>query len=235
MTFLQEAEHKDRLASIGRLAAGVGHEINNPLAIINEKAGLVEDLLAVTPDFEHKKMITDSLKGISKSVIRCSAITHRLLGFAKRQEVKNQKLQVNDILREVMTFLENSMLTNRIKIDAQLQVDLPEVVSDQMQLQQVFLNILNNAIDAVGKDGNISVMSHVVAGDVRIIIQDDGPGIDDDILPHIFEPFFTTKESDKGTGLGLSITYGLIQKLGGDITVRSHVGRGTAFTVTIPV
>jgi two-component system NtrC family sensor kinase len=127
------------------------------------------------------------------------------------------------------------MLTNRIRIDSQLQADLPEVVSDQMQLQQIFLNILNNAIDAVGKDGKISVMSHAVAGDVRVIIQDDGPGINEDILPHIFEPFFTTKESDKGTGLGLSITYGLIKKLGGDITVRSHVGRGTAFTVTIPV
>jgi two-component system NtrC family sensor kinase len=235
VTLMQEAEHSDRLASIGRLAAGVGHEINNPLAIINEKAGLVEDLLAVTPDFEHKKTITGCLQSIGKSVTRCSAITHRLLGFAKRRDVKNEKLQVNDILKEVMVFLENSMLTNRIKIDSQLQEDLPEVVSDHMQLQQVFLNILNNAIDAVGKDGNISVMSHAVAGDVRIIIQDDGPGIGEDILPHIFEPFFTTKESDKGTGLGLSITYGLIKKLGGDITVRSHIGRGTAFTVTIPV
>jgi two-component system NtrC family sensor kinase len=235
LKLLQEAEHSDRLASIGRLAAGVGHEINNPLAIINEKAGLVQDLLAITSDFEHKKTIAGCLESIGKSVTRCSTITHRLLGFAKRQEVKNQKLQVNDILKEVMVFLENSMLTNRIKIDAQLQADLPEVVSDQMQLQQVFLNILNNAIDAVGKDGNISVMSHAVAGDVRVIIQDDGIGIEEDILPHIFEPFFTTKESDKGTGLGLSITYGLIKKLGGDITVRSHVGRGTAFTVTIPV
>lgn len=235
LKLLQEAEHSDRLASIGRLAAGVGHEINNPLAIINEKAGLAEDLLAITPDFEHKKTITGCLEGIGRSVTRCSTITHRLLGFAKRQEVKNQKLQINDILEEVMVFLDNSMLTNRIKIDAQLQADLPEVVSDQVQLQQVFFNILNNAIDAVGKDGEISVMSHTVAGDVRVIIQDDGPGIDEDVLPHIFEPFFTTKESDKGTGLGLSITYGLIKKLGGDITVRSHVGRGTAFTVTIPV
>ena len=235
MTLLQEAEHSDRLASIGRLAAGVGHEINNPLAIINEKAGLVEDLLAITSDFEHKKTIAGCLEVIGKSVIRCSTITHRLLGFAKRQDVKNQRTQINGILKEVMVFLENSMLTNRIKIDAQLQEDLPEVVSDQLQLQQVFLNILNNAIDAVGKDGKISVMSHAVAGDVRVTIQDDGPGIDEDTLPHIFEPFFTTKESDKGTGLGLSITYGLIKKLGGDITVRSHVGRGTAFTVTIPV
>jgi len=235
LKLLQEAEHSDRLASIGRLAAGVGHEINNPLAIINEKAGLVEDLLEITSDFEHKKTIADCLQGIGKSVTRCSTITHRLLGFAKRQEVKKQELQINDILEEVMVFLENSMLTNRIKIDSQLQADLPEVVSDQVQLQQVFFNILNNAIDAVGKDGQISVMSHAVAGDVRVTIQDDGPGIDETVLPHIFEPFFTTKESDKGTGLGLSITYGLIKKLGGDITVRSHVGRGTAFTVTIPV
>ncbi len=235
MKLLQEAEHSDRLASIGRLAAGVGHEINNPLAIINEKAGLAGDILAVSPDFENKEMITGCLESIGKSVKRCSTITHRLLGFAKRQEVKNQQLQVNDVLKEVMVFLDNLMLTNRIKIESQLQDDLPEVVSDQMQLQQVFLNILNNAIDAVGKDGHISIMSHVVAGDVRVVIQDDGPGITDDVLPHIFEPFFTTKDSDKGTGLGLSITYGLIKKLGGDITVRSQVGKGTAFTITIPV
>ena len=104
-----------------------------------------------------------------------------------------------------------------------------------MQLQQIFLNIINNAIDAIDKDGEITIMSHMLAGDVRVVIQDNGPGIAPDILPHIFEPFYTTKETGKGTGLGLSITYGLVKKLGGEITVHSRVGQGTAFTITIPL
>jgi len=231
---LQEAEHTDRLVSIGRLAAGVGHEINNPLAIINQKTGLVEDLLSITPDFEHKQMISESLKSIQQSVNRCKAITHRLLGFARRSDITSENLQVNLIIKEVLGFLENSMMHSRIKVELQLQENLPDIESDHLQLQQVFLNIINNAIDAIGKDGIITILTHLVAGEVRVVIQDNGPGIPDEIRPHIFEPFFTTKETGKGTGLGLSITYGLIKKLGGDITVRSHLGQGTAFTITIP-
>ena len=234
ITMLKEAEHTDRLVSIGRLAAGVGHEINNPLAIINQKTGLAEDLLHISPDFEHKETIFGCLRGVDKSVERCKAITHRLLGFARRADVHNETLQVNDILKEVLIFLENSMIHSRIHVDLQLQDDLPLIASDHLQLQQIFLNIINNGIDAIGKDGTISITSHTVAGEVRVVIQDDGHGIEKDILPHIFEPFFTTKETGKGTGLGLSITYGLIKKLGGDITVRSQIDKGTAFTITLP-
>ncbi len=234
MTMLQEAEHTDKLASIGRLAAGVGHEINNPLAIINQKTGLAEDLLLISQDFEHKKTIEGCLKVIDQSVDRCKAITHRLLGFARRADVHDEVLQVNDVIKEVMQFLENSLVHSRIRLELKLQEDLPVITSDHLQLQQVFLNIINNAIDAIGKDGLVTIMSYLVAGEVRVVIQDDGSGIDNDILPHIFEPFFTTKETGKGTGLGLSITYGLVKKLGGDITVRSHLGQGTAFTITLP-
>ena len=147
----------------------------------------------------------------------------------------NEIMQVNDVIKEVMQFLENSLLHSRIRLELQLQEDLPLISSDHLQLQQIFLNIINNAIDAIGKDGLVTIMSHLVAGEVRVVIQDNGSGIDNEILPHIFEPFFTTKETGKGTGLGLSITYGLVKKLGGDITVRSHVGQGTAFTITLPI
>ncbi len=232
---LKEAEHRDKLASIGRLAAGVGHEINNPLAIINQKVGLVEDLLELTSDFEHKDTVKKSLGVVNQSVDRCKAITHRLLGFARRTEVMDESLDLNGVIREVIEFLDNSIVYSRIKLDLQLGENLPPVVSDRVQLQQIFLNILNNAIDAIGKDGVISIITHIIAGDVRVVIQDNGPGIEPDVLPHIFEPFYTTKETGKGTGLGLSITYGLIKKLGGDITVRSHIGQGTAFTITIPL
>lgn len=235
MAMLKEAEHTDKLASIGRLAAGVGHEINNPLAIISQKAGLIDDLLEMSPDFNHKETIRRNLEGVYQSVDRCKAITHRLLGFARRTDITVEQVQINEIIEEVLQFLGNSMLYNRIKLELQLQENLAQATSDRLQLQQIFLNIINNAIDAIGKDGVISITTHMVAGDIRVVIQDNGPGIEKHILPHIFEPFYTTKETGKGTGLGLSITYGLIKKLGGDITVRSLVGQGTAFTITIPI
>ncbi len=235
MTMLREAEHTDKLASIGRLAAGVGHEINNPLAIIDQKTGLVEDLLLMSPQFEHRETIEGCLKVINGSVERCKAITHRLLGFARRAGVRCEALQVNDILQEVLLFLENSMVHNRIHIDLQLQDNLPLISSDHLQLQQVFLNIINNAIDAVAKDGIISITTQQTKADVLIFIEDNGHGIDTESLPYIFEPFFTTKETGKGTGLGLSITYGLIKKLAGDISVQSQIDRGTTFTITLPL
>jgi len=213
----------------------VGHEINNPLAIINQKIGLIEDLFAMTDtEFENKKIIDDSLRAVNKSVERCKAITHRLLGFARRTEVYTEKLSINEIIEEVLQFLDNAMLYNRIKLDLHLQDDLPEVTSDRLQLQQIFLNIINNAIDAIGKNGHITITSYEDTNDLKVVIEDDGPGIDENILPKIFEPFYTTKETGKGTGLGLSITYGLIKKIGGDISVQSQLNKGTAFTITIP-
>lgn len=235
IVMLQEAEHTDRLASIGRLAAGVGHEINNPLAIIDQKAGLIEDLVGISGEFEYKDAILESLQGVYRNIERCKAITHRLLGFARRTDVQTESIDLRHSISEVLQFLENEMVYSRIKVDLQMQENVPGIVSDGMQLQQIFLNIINNAIDAIGKDGTITITAYPVAGDVRVVIQDDGPGIEKEMLSNIFEPFYTTKEQGKGTGLGLSITYGLIKKLGGDITVRSQVGTGTAFTITIPI
>lgn len=235
IAMLKEAEHTDKLASIGRLAAGVGHEINNPLAIIDQKAGLIEDLIGISGNFEYKDAILETLQGVYRNIERCKAITHRLLGFARRTDVQTEPILINESITEVLQFLENSMVYNRINIDLQMQENLPEILSDGLQLQQIFLNIVNNAIDAIGKDGTITITTYLVAGDIRVVIQDDGPGIDKEVLSNIFEPFYTTKEQGKGTGLGLSITYGLIKKLGGDITVRSQVGIGTAFTITIPI
>ncbi len=235
MNMIKEAEHTNKLASIGRLAAGVGHEINNPLAIINQKNGLAEDLLEISPDFEHKTTITNCLKSINQSIDRCKAITHRLLGFARRTEVVMEKVQLNHILSEVLSFLENSLIHNKIRMVLELESDLPEVYGDHMQLQQVFLNIINNAIDAIDKDGDIAISTRNLAGEIQVIIQDSGHGISEKNLAHIFEPFFTTKETGKGTGLGLSITYGLVKEMGGNITVNSQLGRGTAFTISLPM
>jgi two-component system NtrC family sensor kinase len=236
MAMLQQAEHTNKLASIGRLAAGVGHEINNPLAIINQKIGLIEDLLLMSEaDFDHKGTIQSSLKVVNQSVDRCKAITHRLLGFARRTDVHAEQLDINEIIREVLQFLDNAMLYNRIKLELDLDDTLPMITSDHLQLQQIFLNIINNAIDAIGKKGLIQIRSWAAETEIQVVIEDNGPGIAEEVLPNIFEPFYTTKETGKGTGLGLSITYGLIKKLGGDIAVRSRLGHGTTFTITLPL
>lgn len=233
------AEHTNKLASIGRLAAGVGHEINNPLAIINQKVGLIEDLLMVSKDekgdFPYKHTIEESLKAVNNSVDRCKAITHRLLGFARRNEVRAEQLDLNEVIEDVLRFLDNSILYNRIKLELDLMKDLPQAFSDRLQLQQIFLNIVNNAIDAIGKNGRIRISSRQAESKLEVAIEDDGPGIAKELLPKIFEPFYTTKETGKGTGLGLSITYGLVKKLGGDIVVQSQLGQGTIFTITIPI
>lgn len=235
INMLKEAEQTEKLASIGRLAAGVGHEINNPLAIIDQRTGLMEDLLHLSGDFTHKDAMQEGLAGITRSVERCKVITHRLLGFARRTSVTAEKLQINQVIAEVLQFLDSEMLYNKIRLELKLSDDLPEVVSDRTQLQQVLLNIINNAIDAINREGTITISSNYQAGEIQVVIEDDGPGIPDDIINHIFEPFYTTKETGKGTGLGLSITFGLLKKLGGDITVRSKVEVGTAFTITIPL
>lgn len=236
MALLSEAEHSNKLASVGRLAAGVAHEINNPLAVIDQKAGLIEDLLEFSDDFSHKEKVELSLLGIHDGVQRCKVITHRLLGFARKMDAQVEPVDLNVLLVEVIGFLEKEAIHHQIALDLHLAEDLPQIESDIGQLQQIFLNIINNAIDAIGLDGIVSVESRELdAKHVQVIVTDNGPGMSAEILKHIFDPFFTTKNTNQGTGLGLSITYGLVKRLGGDIEVDSEPDAGTRFTVTLPV
>jgi len=233
--FVHNIEYTSKMASIGRLAAGVAHEINNPLAIINEKAGLMKDLVGMTEDFPHKERFLKTIAAITKSVDRCSAITHRLLGFAKRMDVKLETIDLEELLKEVLSFLGKEAAYRNIQIDFHVDEEIPSIESDRGQLQQVFLNIINNAVAAVDKDGHIDIwIEKRRDGQVRVRIKDDGHGISRENLKKIFEPFFTTKK-EYGTGLGLSITYGIVQKLGGNIEVESEVGKGTSFIITLPI
>lgn len=232
---LQEAEHTDRLVSMGRLAAGVGHEINNPLAIINQKNGLAEDLLLLSDDFTYKQDILTILQSINNNVDRCKAITHRLLGFARRGDNKVEPVDVNYVIQEVLSFLENAIMYKKIDIQLSLELQNAKIMCNQTQLQQVFLNIINNSIDAVNPHDCIKIFSHIQAKVIDITIQDNGIGMSSEHITHLFEPFFTTKETGKGTGLGLSITYGLVKKMEGDIKVESEVGHGTTITITFPL
>jgi two-component system NtrC family sensor kinase len=235
---MAQTEHTNKLASVGRLAAGVAHEINNPLAIINEKAGLMKDLLEFTDEFIYKEKFLQQLTSLQGAVDRSRTITHRLLGFARRMDVKFEPVQINDVINEVLGFLTKEASYHNIEITHDLQLDLPLIRSDRGQLQQIFLNIINNAIDAVGKDGDIKITSFLMnANHLQIDIVDNGPGMPIEVLSKIFEPFFTTKNSKEvqGTGLGLSITYGLVKKLGGEIFVDSTVGSGSTFTLVFPI
>ncbi len=236
-TAIAESEHTNKMATIGRLASGVAHEINNPLAIINEKAGLMKDIIEVSDSLEkNKEKFVSLINGIAENVNRCRTITHRLLGFSRRMEISHETVDINDAVKEVISFLDKEILYRHIRLELNLQNNLPKVTTDKGQVQQVFLNIINNAIDAVKEEGQIDVSSQVRNNRfVRVSIRDNGPGIPKENLKHIFEPFYTTKEKGKGTGLGLSISYGIMQKLRGTIYVESELNKRTTFTVEIPI
>lgn len=233
-TALTELQHNQKLSSIGRLAAGVAHEINNPLAIINEKAGLMNDLVAAGEDFPHRERLSDLTAAIIGSVSRCKTITHRLLGFARKLDTLMESLSINEILKEVMGFLEREALYRQLDVSVDLDPDLADILSDRGQLQQVFLNLLTNAFSAVNDGGTIRIASMPVGeGGVLVTVADNGCGMTEDVAKRIFDPFFSTKKGN-GTGLGLSITYGILKKLGGTITLNTLQGEGTTFTVTLP-
>ncbi len=232
-----QSEHASKMASIGRLAAGVAHEINNPLAIINEKAGLMKDILEASGNTsDNKEKFLSLISGILESVNRCRTITHRLLGFSRRMEISQDAIDINEAIQEIIGFLEKEIHYRNIHLELNLQKNLPKIITDKGQVQQVFLNIINNAVDAVKENGNINVSTYAKDDQfVRVVIKDDGSGIPKENLKHIFEPFYTTKEKGKGTGLGLSISYGIMQKLGGAILVESEINTGTTFIIEVPI
>ncbi len=229
------AEYTNKMATIGRMAAGVAHEINNPLAIINEKAGLLKDMAEHTPEYPQKEKTLIQINSIIKSVERCSNVTHRLLGFSRRMEVQKENIDLADLLKEVMGFQSSEIMHRNIIVESSFAPELPSLESDRGQLQQVFLNIFNNALAAIPNGGQIEITAAPInSGEVAVTVTDNGVGIPEKDLKHIFEPFFSTK-GEFGTGLGLSITQDIVQKLGGRITVNSAVGTGTSFIVTLPL
>jgi signal transduction histidine kinase len=233
---MRRIEHTGKMASIGRLAAGVAHEINNPLAIINEKSGLIKDLLTYSKEYKADSRLIGLIDSVIESVERCSTITHRLLGFARHIDVRVESLDLTSLMEEVFGFLKKEAEYRDIHIGLHADEDLPEIQSDRGQLQQVFLNIVNNAFAAVDDGGWINIeLQKIDTNRVAVMIADNGKGISRENIKRIFDPFFSTKTSQGGTGLGLSITYGLVEKLGGSIHVESELGKGTTFTIELPI
>ncbi len=233
---MHEIEYANKMASLGRLSAGVAHEINNPLAIINEKAGLIKDLFTFTEKYNNDPRLMGLIDSVIRSVERCGAITRRLLNFARHKEIKIHEVDVREVVHEVLGFVGKESEYRSIDIQVEMDPDIPEIKSDQGRLQEVFLNLVTNAFAAIKEGGSLKITGAKTDKDYIVVdFTDDGHGIPESDIERVFEPFFSTRTGKGGTGLGLSITYGLVQELGGTIKCRSKVGEGATFTVTLPI
>jgi two-component system, NtrC family, sensor kinase len=220
----------ERLASLGMLSAGVAHEINNPLGgILALTALTVED----TPDADPRR---ENLLEVLRQTERCRDIVKGLLEFARQSRAAEERVDVHVVLENTLALMVNKALFFNIEVQRDFAEDLPPVVADRSQLQQVFMNIIVNAVQAMEEKGTLRLRTrhYPEDGEVEIAISDTGHGIEATVLDHIFDPFFTTKESGQGTGLGLSIAYGIVTRHAGSIAVESRVGVGTTFTIRFP-
>lgn len=220
-----------KLSAVGQFVAGVAHELNNPLTAV---IGFAE-LLSQTSEDE---LVRPHLEIIAKSAHRCHKIVHNLLSFARQHEPERKLTQVNATMEEVLEIMAYDLRTSNIKVVREFQPDLPPILGDTHQLQQVFINIVANArqaMNGVQTAGKITVRTRVAERMVRTEIADNGPGISPANMAKIFDPFFTTKPQGQGTGLGLSLVYGMIQEHGGTITAQSDFGHGATFIIDLPI
>lgn len=234
----QQVIETGKLASIGQLAAGIAHEINNPVAIMVEEAGWIQDLLEEEDlkETENLNEFQRALKQINTQGKRCKEITHKLLSFARKTDSTVHDVHINEMIEDVVGLSAQSASYSKVVIDTKIQKDMPSVRMSQTEMQQVLLNLINNALDAMNKKGGtIDISSWSENKHVIIEVSDDGPGIPGANLARIFDPFFTTKPVGKGTGLGLSICYGIIKRMNGEIDVNSVVDKGTTFRIRIPL
>jgi len=227
----------EKLASIGNLAAGVAHEINNPLAIILGFTDLLlENFEPGSPTFEDLKLIEENANNAKK-------IVENLLGFARITEGLEDVVDIKHSLETVLRIVNNTLMTKKIKIEVEIPNDLPSVKGDSREFQQVIFNLINNSVAAIAKEGgDLKIAAALDDGWVNVSVKDSGSGIPDKIKSHIFDPFFTTKKVGEGTGLGLSLCYGIVKKYGGkmsftSVSAEDHPNEpsGSIFTVSLPV
>jgi len=226
----QHLMRSEKLASIGRLAAGIAHEINNPLTSVLTFSSL---LLRKAEEGQREK-----LEIIVKETTRCREIVRGLLNFARQSEPKKELCEVNRIIEAALSLTKNQLKVSEKKISVETELgDLPSVHIDPNQMLEVFVNIIINAVDAMPQGGTIRVHSARLKSEpfIEIRFSDTGCGIPKENLEKIFDPFFTTKEAGKGTGLGLAVIYGIVERHNGSIDVESEVGKGTTFIVKLPI
>jgi len=237
MQLYDRIRYSEKMALIGRMAANVAHEINNPLQIIGDQAGWLDELLSEEDpkQLKNTEEYRAAFAKIRAQVKRASTITHRLLGFSRSTDGLKTSVNINTLVEETVSFLEKEATNHRIGIRRNLDAGLPEITTDSTQLQQVFLNILNNAFDAIGNDGAVTISTSRSDGHLAVEFADSGPGLPEEVLKKVFEPFFTTKKAGCGTGIGLAISYSIVERLGGGIEVRNGKQGGCVFRVNLPV
>jgi two-component system, NtrC family, sensor kinase len=228
--------HASKLASVGELATGVAHEINNPLAIIVATTGVIKDML--NPEFNLSwtpQQIVEELKAVETAVFRARGITQQLLDYGHKNQPQLVNANINAIVENVLGgFKERALALEDVVVLRDFDPELPEILVDADRIRQVFLNLINNAGDAIKGPGRITIATRHDDQAVRITVTDTGVGMDGEQIKKIFNPFYTTKEVGKGTGLGLSVSIGIVESMGGTIEVQSLPGAGSAFTVTLP-
>jgi signal transduction histidine kinase len=225
----QIVEKTERLSALGRMAAGIAHEINNPLA------GILLFATSVRKEIKEDGPVKECLDIIIRETIRCRDIIQNLLEFAREKQPEKSATNINSILERVQSLLGNLFTVNRIKLRTNFQRDLPDCFVDGNKIEQVFLNLLLNAVEAIGQNGVITISTRFNPDFNCIVaeVADTGCGIPSEILARIFDPFFSTKQM--GHGLGLSMAYGIIKSHGGELKAFSAQGRGTRFIVELPI
>ncbi len=220
----------ERLASIGQLAAGVAHEINNPLGVILCYGDLIKK------SREANQQIIEDTDIIQKHAHSCKTIVESLLNFARVSEAKMIKSNLHECIDEILSVLQNRLKKQNIEVEQQFDSNTREIIMDEHKMEQVFMNLFLNSIQAMPAGGKLYITSHSdkINRQIIITVEDTGCGIPEDKLDRVFEPFFTTKGRSEGTGLGLSVTYGIIQQHHGEIQVSSQLGEGTRFSIYFP-
>ncbi len=219
--------HADRLKNIGQLAAGVAHEINNPLAVLYN---MIQDLNEMPQSCSPQK--AEKMLHVAR---RIKEIVQSLLMFSRQSESGRSDENINDVIKDVLMLTSSQLARNKIELVLRFANDLPQLRLSHSQLQQVFMNIIMNAIDAMPGGGKLIIRTTAVNSIVKIEFEDTGHGIPEDIADKIFLPFFSTKEVGRGIGLGLSISYGIIEDHGGRLEVESKPGKGAIFTINLPI
>ena len=231
---LQQAQsaliQSEKLAALGQFSAGIAHEVKNPLAGILAYAQLALRKLNPTDS------LFESLEIIEKETKRCKKIMENLLKFSRQEKVQFQITDVNRVVEDTAALADHQLGLHKVRLEKDLEPNLPAILGDANQLEQVLMNLLINAQQAMeGRPGSVKIATRLAPGDrIEIQVRDTGPGIPEEIQAKIFEPFFTTKPAGKGTGLGLSVSYGIIKNHKGEIRVESGVGQGTTFTISLP-
>jgi signal transduction histidine kinase len=222
-----------KLRAVGTLTAGIAHELNNPLNNITITAAMLEEDYPNLSDEERLDMVRDLVKEAERS----ERIVRNLLDFARESEITTEHLDISQLLEETVKFASNEIKLHKVQTELDISDNLPFIHGDRQQLSQVFLNLILNALDAMGEGGmlKISVHRYKTPEFIEIKVKDNGAGIQPHILSRVFDPFFTTKPTGKGTGLGLSVSLGIIKQHGGDMHVESILGKGTEFGVILPI